>query len=170
LKKPVLFIGRFQPFHIGHLYALKEILSKEDQVFIVIGSAQASYTPANPFTTAERLRMVQSVLEEEKIPCTRFQIIPVPDVHNFTLWVEHVKRYVPPFSMVYTGSETGASLFSDQNIPITKISLYKKSLHSGTEIRRRMLKGNDWKHLVPDCVAKLIDEFDGANRVKSLSC
>lgn len=170
MRKPALFIGRFQPFHNGHLYALKEILSNEDQVFIIIGSAQASYTPANPFTTAERIRMVHSVLEEEKIPCTRYQIIPVPDVHNFTLWVDHIKRYVPPFSVVYTGSETSATLFSDQNIPVARISLYKKKDHSGTEIRRKMLRGNDWKPLVPNCVAKLIDEFDGANRLKSLSC
>ncbi len=169
MRDPGLFIGRFQPFHNGHLHALKEVLSKEEQVFIVVGSAQAGYTPTNPFTTAERITMIQLVLEELGIPCTRYLIIPVPDVHNFTLWVNHVKRYVPPFGVVYTGSKTGATLFSDQKIPVEKISLHKKKIHAGTEIRRRIRRGKEWKPLVPEIVAELIDEIDGVKRLKSLS-
>ena len=37
-----LFIGRFQPFHKGHLAAIKWILKKEGKIFIVIGSNQQS--------------------------------------------------------------------------------------------------------------------------------
>jgi nicotinamide-nucleotide adenylyltransferase len=169
LNQPGLFIGRFQPFHNGHLFAIKEVLSKEAQVFIVIGSAQSGYTPTNPFTTAERIVMVQLVLEELDISCTRYLIIPVPDVHNFTLWVDHVKRFVPEFGTLYTGSETSAGLFSSQNIPVVKISLYKKNRHSGTEIRRRIIQDEKWKSLVPERVAELIEEIDGVKRLKSLS-
>ena len=169
MKKPGLFIGRFQPFHNGHLFALKEILSKEDQVFIAIGSAQAGYTPTNPFTTAERFVMVQLVLGDLDIPCTRYSIIPVPDVHNFTLWVDHVKRFVPSFGTLYTGSKTSAALFSSKNIPVVKISLHKKKSYSGTEIRRRIVHDETWKPLVPEGVARLIEEIDGVKRLKSLS-
>ena len=31
-----LFIGRFQPFHYGHLAALKWILSREDEVIFAL--------------------------------------------------------------------------------------------------------------------------------------
>ncbi len=170
MRHPGLFIGRFQPFHKGHLYALNEILSKEEQVFIIIGSAQAGFTPVNPFTTAERITMIQLVLDELEIPCSRYLIVPVPDVHNFTLWVEHVKRYVPPFGIVYTGSETGVTLFSKQNIKVEKITLHKKTSYSGTEIRRKMLLNKDWESLVPDVIAEFIEEIDGVNRLQSLSC
>lgn len=169
MEQPALFIGRFQPFHNGHLHALKEVLAKEEKVFIVIGSAQAGYTPTNPFTAAERITMVQHVLNELDIPCTRYLIIPVPDVHNYTLWVDHVRRYVPRFGIVYSGSKSGVTLFSAQNIPVARVSLYKKQILSGSEIRRRILEGKEWKPLVPDVVAKLIDEFDGENRLKALS-
>jgi nicotinamide-nucleotide adenylyltransferase len=169
MRDPALFIGRFQPFHKGHRHALKEIFAKEEKVFIVIGSAQAGFTPTNPFTAAERITMVQLVLEKMKIPCTRYLIIPVPDVHNFTLWVDHVRRYVPRFGVVYSGSKTGAGLFSAQKIPVVKISLFKKEIHSGTEIRKRILQGKEWKALVPEMVAELIDEIDGEARLKSLS-
>jgi nicotinamide-nucleotide adenylyltransferase len=42
-----LFIGRFQPLHLGHLDALKQI-SKEE-IIIGIGSSQYSGTKENPY-------------------------------------------------------------------------------------------------------------------------
>lgn len=169
MRHPGLFIGRFQPFHNGHLHALKEVLTQEEQAFIVIGSAQASHTPINPFTTAERIIMVQCILEELSIPCTRYLLIPVPDVHNFQIWVDHIKRFVPPFGIVYTGSETSLQLFSEKKLHVKKISFYKKRIHSGTEVRRRMAQGLDWKSLVPEIIVKVIKDIDGVQRIKSLS-
>jgi nicotinamide-nucleotide adenylyltransferase len=136
---------------------------------MVIGSAQACYTPDNPFTTGERVIMLESVLEELEVPCSRFQIIPVPDIHNYRKWVNHVKQYVPPFGIVYTGSETTRQLFSEQKHQVKKIVLRKKEALSGTEIRRRMIRGEDWDSLVPRTVLKLIQRFDGVQRVRSLS-
>jgi nicotinamide-nucleotide adenylyltransferase len=37
-----LLIGRFQPFHIGHLKAIEQATSENDEVIIGIGSAQYS--------------------------------------------------------------------------------------------------------------------------------
>ncbi|MFX0079089.1 MAG: nicotinamide-nucleotide adenylyltransferase [Candidatus Hermodarchaeota archaeon] len=164
-----MFIGRFQPPHNGHVHALKDVFAQEEQVILVIGSAQACYTPDNPFTAGERIMMLESVLEELEIPCLRFQIIPVPDIHNYRKWVNHVKQYVPPFGIVYTGSETTRQLFSEQKHQVKKIDLRKKEALSGTEIRRRMIRGEDWDSLVPRTVLKLIQRFDGVQRVRSLS-
>ncbi|EQD45121.1 nicotinamide-nucleotide adenylyltransferase, partial [mine drainage metagenome] len=47
-------VGRFQPFHNGHLHVIKEILSQYSSVIIGIGSAQYSHTMENPFTAGER--------------------------------------------------------------------------------------------------------------------
>jgi len=148
---------------------LKDVFAQEEQVITVIGSAQACYTPDNPFTTGERVMMLESALEELEVPCSRFQIIPVPDIHNYRKWVNHVKQYVPPFGIVYTGSETTHQLFSEQNLPVKEIVLRKKKIFSGTEIRRRMIQGEEWESLVPRTVLKLIQQFDGVQRVRSLS-
>jgi nicotinamide-nucleotide adenylyltransferase len=148
---------------------LKDVFAQEEQVITVIGSAQACYTPDNPFTTGERFMMLESVLEELEVPCSRFQIIPVPDIHNYRKWVNHVKQYVPPFGILYTGSETSHQLFSEQNLPVKKIVLRKQKIFSGTEIRRRMIQGEKWESLVPRTVLKLIQQFDGVQRVRSLS-
>jgi cytidyltransferase-like protein len=41
---PAIFVGRFQPFHKGHLKAIRWILKREKEIFIVIGSSQESFT------------------------------------------------------------------------------------------------------------------------------
>ncbi len=169
MRRPGLFIGRFQPLHNGHVHALKDVFAQEEHVIIVIGSSQASYTPDNPFTSGERIMMLEGVLEELEIPCSRFRLIPIPDIHNYPKWVNHVKQYVPPFGVVYTGSDSGRQLFSEQNIPVREIVLHRKKILSGTEIRRRMIQGKEWESLVPANVLALIQQFDGIQRVRSLS-
>ncbi|MBP7820288.1 MAG: adenylyltransferase/cytidyltransferase family protein, partial [Candidatus Methanofastidiosum sp.] len=49
-----LYIGRFQPFHLGHLHVVKLILNSSKEIIIAIGSSQVSHTIQNPFTAGER--------------------------------------------------------------------------------------------------------------------
>jgi nicotinamide-nucleotide adenylyltransferase len=169
VTKPGLFIGRFQPLHNGHVHALKKALAEEDILFIAIGSAQACFTPTNPFTTAERIQMLRATLDAIKVPCEQYLIIPIPDIHNFRRWVDHVVQFVPPFSTFYTASESMQRLFSEQKYPVRMIERYKPDIFSGTEVRRRITKGEDWKTLVPSVIAELIQKFDGVKRIQSLS-
>ena len=50
-----LYIGRFQPFHKGHLKILQKLAKKYDEIIIGIGSSQYSNTLENPFTSEERI-------------------------------------------------------------------------------------------------------------------
>lgn len=169
MEKPGLFIGRFQPLHKGHVHALKEVFAKERNSFIVIGSAQACFTPTNPFTTGERIQMLRATLDALEIPCSRYLIVPIPDIHNFRRWVDHVVQFVPPFGMIYAGSESMHRLFSEQKYPVKMIKLYKPEIFSGTEVRRRITKGEDWEMLASPVVVELIQKFDGVKRIQSLS-
>jgi cytidyltransferase-related domain len=60
-------VGRFQPFHKGHLEVIEEVLKEHDSVIIGIGSAQYSHTLQNPFTAGERHLMISNALETQKI-------------------------------------------------------------------------------------------------------
>ena len=57
--KRALFIGRFQPFHHGHYYAIKKLMKKHDEVVVVIGSSEDGFTTENPFTCGERIEMMR---------------------------------------------------------------------------------------------------------------
>jgi len=39
-----LFVGSFQPFHLGHLEAIRDVLEEVDELVIVIDSAQYSHS------------------------------------------------------------------------------------------------------------------------------
>ena len=85
--KKALFVGRFQPMHLGHLKVIKWILKKYDKVIIVIGSSQDSFTDKNPFTLEERKKMIQKTLRSEKILKKKYSIIGIPDVYDDDVWV-----------------------------------------------------------------------------------
>jgi nicotinamide-nucleotide adenylyltransferase len=48
---------------------------------------------------------------------------------------------------------------------VKKIRMYKRGKYEATEIRRRILAGEDWKELVPTQVYRIIKEVDGENRI-----
>ena len=73
-----LFVGRFQPFHIGHIKIVKKLLKSIDELIIIVGSSQLSHELENPFTAGERHYMIQSALIEAGIPHEKFYIISIP--------------------------------------------------------------------------------------------
>ncbi|RLI42229.1 nicotinamide-nucleotide adenylyltransferase [Candidatus Bathyarchaeota archaeon] len=163
-----LFVGRFQPFHLGHLAAIKYVLKKVDELVIVIGSAQYSHRRNNPFTAGERLVMVRKALEEAGVDCSKIWIVPVPDVHLHMLWVSSVEGYTPKFDVVYSNEPLTRRLFMEAGYEVESIPFHKRKLYSSTEVREELLKGESWEKLVPKSVADFIKEIDGINRLKDL--
>ncbi|TLZ60896.1 MAG: nicotinamide-nucleotide adenylyltransferase [Methanobacteriota archaeon] len=159
-----LFIGRFQPFHNGHLATAKRILEKHGEVIIGIGSAQYSHTGENPFTAAERFEMIQRALDAEGI--RNYHIIPIPDTHVHSVWVGHVLSLIPKFDAVYTNSALVIRLFKERGINVVSLPMIAREDLSGTEVRKRMFSDGDWEALVPRSVAAYIREIDGLQRIK----
>jgi len=164
-----LYVGRFQPFHLGHLHAIKHVLSEVDEIVIVIGSAQYSHRLDNPFTAGERVTMVREALDETKIFPSKYWIIPIRDVHVHMMWVAEVRGYTPKFEYVYSNEPLTRRLFVEAGFPVKSIPYKKRRLYLATEIRERMLENKSWTELVPKSVAKYIKEIDGINRLQDLA-
>ena len=158
-----LLVGRFQPFHKGHLSVIREALKKVDDLIVVIGSAEDSHTDKNPFTAGERFQMLLSslTLEERK----RIIIIPLRDVNRFSVWVNHIESYVPPFDVVFSNSDLTRSLFSQAGYEVAITKAYSPKEYSATEIRRRIVAGEKWRHLVPQPVARMLEALDVKQRL-----
>lgn len=163
-----ILIGRFQPFHKGHVYVIKEILKEVDEIILCIGSAQASHTLENPFTAGERLMMISKSLFENGIK-KNYYIIPIQDVNNNALWVSQVRSLTPPFEKVYSGNTLVKRLFAEVGIKVVTPPMYNREEYSGTEIRQRILKNASWGDLVPKAVVEVIKEVDGVNRMRELA-
>ncbi len=111
-----LFIGRFQPFHKGHLATIKFALRKVDQLVIVVGSAQKSHEPKNPFTAGERIRMIKESLDSEKVNVGKILIIPIPDVDVHSLWTQQVDILVPKYDVVFANDPFTLMLFRERGV------------------------------------------------------
>jgi nicotinamide-nucleotide adenylyltransferase len=169
MVKRGLFVGRFQPFHLGHIGAIKDILKESDELVIVIGSAQYSHNINNPFTAGERLTMVREALEEAGIDYGRVWVVPVPDMHLHMMWVSAVEGYTPSFDVVYSNEPLTRRLFIEAGYKVKAIRFHERKLYSSTVIREKMLKGESWEKLVPKSVAAFIREIDGVNRLRDLT-
>ena len=169
MVKRGIFVGRFQPFHIGHLEVIKKIIEDVDEVIIIVGSSQYSHTPDNPFTAGERISMIRKVLEEEGIQLSRIWIIPVPDVHQHALWVSQIVGYSPKFDVVYANEPLTHRLFNEAGFKVEPMPFTKREFYSATEIRKRILDGLEWEKLVPRTVGKFIKDIDGDVRLLDLN-
>jgi len=161
------FIGRFQPYHYGHHEVIKNIIEKVDELIIGIGSAQESHELENPFTAGERILMISSALEELNVR-KKVYIIPLEDIYRNSLWVSHVCSMVPPFDVVFSNNPLVVRLFVETGKKVFNTSMYNRDEYQGTEIRRRMLEGEEWESLVPESVARIIHEIDGLRRIREI--
>lgn len=87
-----VYIGRFQPFHNGHLAVLQRALKVAAHCVVVLGSAHQARTPKNPFTWHERAEMIR-----QAIPATdqaRIHFLPIRDYYDEARWVEAVRSGV----------------------------------------------------------------------------
>jgi nicotinamide-nucleotide adenylyltransferase len=180
-----LMVGRFQPFHNGHLHLAKQILKECHELIIAIGSAQFNYIYKDPFTAGERVLMIHSALASEPsdIDLRKCYIIPIVNDENNARWFGHIKSMVPPFHVLYTGNEFVAGLAA-REVEIKKPSFLKKEEYNGTNIRKQMAAASsqqqnsdqqkqqkqlqDWKDLVPNAVCTIIEEIDGVKRIEML--
>lgn len=164
-----LYVGRFQPFHIGHLEAIKVALKEVEELVIVIGSAQYSHNNHNPFTAGERIVMIRRALEEANIKHSRIWIVPVPDVHLHMLWVSALEGYTPHFEIVFSNEPLTRRLFTENKYKVKKIKFFERKQYNSTLIRQKMLKDESWKKFVPKSVVDYIEKIDGINRLRDLA-
>ena len=164
-----LLIGRFQPFHRGHLAVVQAVRARHPKEALVlgIGSAQESYTRENPFTAGERTEMIERGLAEANVAgCT---VVPIPDIHQHALWVAHVAALIPPFERVYTNNPLTRTLFERASYRVEGTDLVDREQFEGTRIRAAMAADREWTSAVPPAVAAYLKELDAVGRMRLLA-
>ena len=163
-----LYIGRFQPIHLGHLNCIKQVLGKTSEVIIAIGSAQFSHTLHNPFTAGERVTMIRLAMDEANIDASKYFIIPIRDLRIHDLWVPHLVSQTPRFEIVFSNEPVTSRLFKEAGYRVEPIPFYDREQYSATEIRERIVKGSDWEKLVPPSTSAFIRSIFGDERLREL--
>jgi len=129
-KQYAVFIGRWQPFHLGHQKLIWNKLKYNIPVLIMVRDIPND--EKNPFTTKEVVKMIEKVYEDKK---DLIKIIVIPDIEsvNFGRGVGYeVNEFIPNETI--------------ENISATKI---RKSLDE---------KSENWTDMVPEKVVEHLKE------------
>jgi cytidyltransferase-like protein len=123
-KKYAIFIGRFQPYHYGHIELIEQKLKDGFPVLIMVRDIEPD--EKNPFTTEQTVSMIKKYHESKN---DDVKVIVIPDIEsvNFGRGVGYeINEYIPPKDV---------------------------SVISATEIRN-CIKNNDdhWKKLVSNTI------------------
>lgn len=87
-----LLIGRFQPFHSGHLALLQHALRAAPRVLLVLGTAHQARNAKNPFSWEERAAMIAACVTPEQR--ARLAFAPLRDYYDDQRWAASVQAAV----------------------------------------------------------------------------
>tara|TARA_Y100000590_G_scaffold384180_1_gene455353 strand:- start:680 stop:1174 length:495 start_codon:yes stop_codon:yes gene_type:complete len=159
-------IGRFQPFHLGHLEAVKFALSKVDHLHIGIGSSNKSNEKRNPFTADERKTMIESSLDNDLT--NRVTIHFIPDVDEHSKWTHLVDEIIPNYDTVFSNDDFTHELYQKRGKSIIPVELKSRDSLSGTNIRNLISTDQDWKNFVPEGTREFLLKIGAKNRLQDL--
>lgn len=161
-----LLIGRFQPFHLGHLEALQFALSKVDKLWVGLGSSNKPVQKNNPFSAEERKQMILSSIDnsmKEKI-----SIYFIPDLDNHVKWIEKIDTIVPKFDIIFSNDELTKYLYSKRSVQVIAIPFLNRNVLSGTNIRDLIISDQKWDNLVPHGTRNFLKNTGVKEHLKNL--
>ena len=86
----VVFIGRFQPLHQGHIDTINKAFEYADEVFVLVGSSNRPRSIDNPFTFEERKRMILGSIKNPGLI-----VYPINDYrYNDYKWSKQILKYL----------------------------------------------------------------------------
>jgi bifunctional NMN adenylyltransferase/nudix hydrolase len=147
----LVFIGRFEPFHNGHLAVARHALGRAQKLIFLIGSADTPRTIKNPWSVPERTVMIQSALKDV---ADRLIVRPLRDhLYNESQWIAAVQRTVAEAIKADGGSagariglvgkDKDASSYYLREFPQwTLVDVKHTQTLSATELRRYLYEAN----------------------------
>ena len=162
-------MGRFQPFHLGHLDLAKQILDECDEVIIAITSSQFNYLEKDPFTAGERIEMIHNSLTESSLELSRCFVIAIENQFNVSTWASYLKSALPYFDKVYSGNNYVSMLLGDFSIDVVTPVFLDRTQFNATKIRSMIISDGNWRECVPPAVYELLTEINAKNRLTVIS-
>lgn len=158
----LVFIGRFQPFHRGHEFVVREALKRAKTVILLIGSANCPRTIKNPFSYDEREAMILGVFEDND----RIMCLPIDDyTYNDQKWLSDVQSIIyqvtgDSSSVGVVGYHKDKSSYYLSLFPMLDcVNLSNFDNLSATPIRRLYFETGQVDERLPDNVASFLEKF-----------
>ena len=177
----LVFIGRFQPFHLAHQAVIEQALQHSKSVIILLGSAQPERTVKNVFSLNERQQMIQDSFSPEQQQ--RIHFAGLVDLYNDVKWTAMVKQVVHDIIEKHIPNSNTKNIkvglighFKDQSSyylalfpewPLVELDNY--FYLSATPIRENYLRGElPSLEQVPPATLAFLQQFQKTDIFKSL--
>ena len=157
-------VGRFQPFHIGHLKLVQAIFKQVSFLKIGVGSAQYHDTPDNPFTYEERKQMILRALAAVGVSSDCFEVFPIPDLHDMAKWTAEVQQVFGEFDVFYSNNSWIRELFDRVGKNLGIPMKFDFNVLNGTRIRKMIFSQQSLKAVLPSEVIQYLEEIDAFSR------
>lgn len=153
-----VFIGRFQPFHTGHLETVRHGLSVAERVLILVGSSEAAPNSKNPFSFDERCSMIRAPLSDEENRLVDME--PIRDhFYSDDVWVAEVQEAVTKHSrhtdsVCLTGRYKDSSSYYLRLFPQWEFSeSTSRVTFNATDVRDALFRLEPaWAYMLPKAV------------------
>ncbi len=164
-----LMVGRFQPFHLGHLDLVRQILLQNDEIIIAVTSSQFNYLSKDPFTSGERIEMIHNSLCDAGIDMSKCFVTAIQNQFNVATWAGYLKSSLPAFDKVYSGNSYVSMLLENSGIDVIAPRFLERQKYTASKIRDLIVNGGDWKSCVPKAVSDIIEKIDGITRLEIIA-
>ena len=130
-KKYAIFVGRYQPYHYGHIELIKQKLNQGIPALIMVRNIKPD--ERNPFTTEQTVKMIKKYHAAHG---DEVQVMIIPDIEsvNFGRGVGYeINEFSPPENIGWI---------------------------SATKIRDSIKEGNnDWRKLVDESIQEDVEKY-----------
>lgn len=147
-NKIALIVGRFQPFHLGHLFLIKKALENADKIIIGIGSANI-VDVNNPIDFETRKKIIKAVFYKEGIIEKLSKIVPLDDFFDDKKWLSNLKKQVGKFDLALGNNDWTNGLLKKAGFKVIKVNYLKRGMYEGWRIRELIKEDKDFKDRVP---------------------
>src|SRR3989338_10276824 len=143
-----LIVGRFQPFHKGHLFLIKKALEKANKIIIGIGSANIS-DENNPIDFETRKKIIKAVAYKEGLENKLIKIVPLSDYFDDKKWLINLKKQVGKFDLALGNNNWTNNILKKAGFKVLEVDYYKREEYEGWRIRKLIKEGKKWQDRVP---------------------
>jgi nicotinamide-nucleotide adenylyltransferase len=153
----IIFPGRFQPFHNGHLMVVQGMVKVSDNVVIVICDGKPN-DDGDMFTLDQRREMVGAALLSADIMDVTIAV--VKDAESDEAWATHVLDAAgnPSDVVVWSGNEDVRNIFEAKGTATKKIVPVPGLV--GAEIRKLITDKNPaWRSKIPAGAVDVVEEI-----------
>jgi bifunctional NMN adenylyltransferase/nudix hydrolase len=170
-----IYIGRFQPFHLGHLQTVKQALDRIEELIVILGSDRVASDIRNPWNAQERIEMFESCLSAEDFK--RIHFLPIRDwLYSDNMWLSTVQQKVFEITMrsssvaVFGHRKDSSSYYLELFPQWDYIETGNYQNLNSTDIRWAYFDPENQQYLayVPEGVGQILKAFQSSERYKAL--